>query len=485
MSEKKICYLTQCAGCIPPNYTCFRSRDIILLSYKQNTPDTDIFFPNSTWTAGRNKLFELAIQKEYDYYVFLDGDLNIDESLLKQFETILNKIDYPIIVPNMWNYNTRISSYKIKYNRKGIQNNLFKAQSVDWFDGAMNAFHKNSIRKLLPYNVRYDSTSWWYSQLCLILKSNFLFKNQIVQINNINIINNSHSNYPRDMNNTSEVVDKYIKENSMEKLEMSKAIEIYLDTNQMKIEYLSGHKKIINIVFKLLNKYKEINYIDVGVANGMMFKEMINQGFKINNIKSVGIDPLLYIYNKNKSNYLSNYNVLLECAITIKDNEELNFYVQKNRACSSLNEINHEYISNTIGGDCFYLPKTTNGTNIITTQKKIKVISRTMSSIIKELKLNDEIIHFLKVDAQGQDLNVIKSLDKYLKNVLFIMIETTMPHIKNGTLYKNSTTYTQDLEFLKNNNFEVVCVEKLLESDADALFYNKSLIKQSLETSFK
>jgi hypothetical protein len=232
---KNVYYLTQCEGAPPTNYSCLKSRDHLILSYKSNTSQTDIYYPNSTWTTGRNKLFEIAIQKDYDYYVFLDGDLNLTEEILQKFENLLNELDYPIIVPNM-GQNTRKSHYDIKYNRKGLMNDLFKIQTVDWFDGAFNAFNKNSIQQLLPYESKYDVTSWWYSQLLLILKSNFLFKNQIVQINEINITNLNHSSYPQNMNDVKEICNKYIEENSMETLSMSNAIEITSNKEVNKVE---------------------------------------------------------------------------------------------------------------------------------------------------------------------------------------------------------------------------------------------------------
>lgn len=473
--HKKIYYLTQCKCSLPTNYSCLKSRDHLILSYKSNTSQTDIYYPNSTWTTGRNKLFEIAIQKEYDYYVFLDEDLNLTEEILQKFENILNELDHPIIVPNMWGYNTRKSNYDIKYNRKGLMNDSFKMQTVDWFDGAFNAFNKNSIQQLLPYESEYDVQSWWYSQLLLIIKSNFLFKNQIVQINEINITNQLHSSYPTNMNNVKQICNKYIEENSMETLSMSNAIEIRQGIDLSLNENYPGYKRIVSIISKLLVNYKMINFIDVGVANGMILKHMIDLGMKLENINSIGIDPLLNDYYFSMDNHLPKYNTLLNYPISVEDDIECDFFVQKDLTCSSLNKINIDYISTTKNTDTFYLPE--NRKNVIITDRVIKVNTKKLSTLIKDLKLDNEIIHFLKIDAQGQDLNVIKSCEEYLKNVLFIMVETTMPTIENGTLYKDSSNFKQDNEFLEKNNFKLLRLEKLLESDADALYYNNSLIK--------
>ena len=39
-----------------------------------------------------------------------------------------------------------------------------------------------------------------------------------------------------------------------------------------------------------------INFIDVGVANGMILKHMIDLGMKLENINAIGVDPLLKDY---------------------------------------------------------------------------------------------------------------------------------------------------------------------------------------------
>ena len=229
MEKKTYLYLIQVESKIPKTLEHFKNKDTIILSYKEETEDTDIFYPKSSWTTGRNKLFQEAIKRNYDYYIFLDCDLDITENKINNFENIINNFDYnyPIIAPKMWKYNTVPGNYGIKYDRKGLENKLFKNQTIDWFDGAFNAFHKDSITKLLPYVETYDNQCWHYSQLLLILKSNYLFKNKIIQLNTINIDNNMmHTFYPRNMRNVKLIVNNYIKDNNMESLSMSDAIEI-------------------------------------------------------------------------------------------------------------------------------------------------------------------------------------------------------------------------------------------------------------------
>ena len=80
----------------------------------------------------------------------------------------------------------------------------------------------------------------------------------------------------------------------------------------------------------------------------------------------------------------------------------------------------------------------------------------------------------MKVDAQGNDLNVIKSGEIYLKNIMFIVMESNSD--TTSTLYENTTKFTEDYEYLKSHNFELITKEILLRDDYDCLYYNKELI---------
>jgi len=75
--KKKMLYMIQSSSKLPEIYECLKNKNFVLLSYKENTPETNIFYPNSTWTTGRNKLREYALNlnEKYDYYIFLDEDV--------------------------------------------------------------------------------------------------------------------------------------------------------------------------------------------------------------------------------------------------------------------------------------------------------------------------------------------------------------------------------------------------------------------------
>ena len=173
---------------------------------------------------------------DYDYYVFLDDDLSIDNQALSKFESILQKSEFPVIFPALWGYDeSDTNDFRLaKYMKKGKANHSWKYQTVDWYDGAFTAFHRSSIHMLLPYEPKWDAESWYYSQLFLILKSNYLFRNQIVQINAIKINENfQHTYYPRQMSNANAIVEAFVRENGMGNMEsLSTRKEIFLVDNE-------------------------------------------------------------------------------------------------------------------------------------------------------------------------------------------------------------------------------------------------------------
>jgi hypothetical protein len=106
--------------------------------------------------------------------------------------------------------------------------------------------------------------------------------------------------------------------------------------------------------------------------------------------------------------------------------------------------------------------------------KKKIVKTKTLKNIIKK-NLKNEIIHILKIDAQGNDLNIIKSIGNYLNNVMFIVMKSNSDIIT--TLYKNSTHFSEDYAYLKSHNFELLTKEILLRDNFDCLYYNINLIQ--------
>lgn len=189
-------YLIQAKGSLPSIYECLRSRDFILLSYKEQTQDSHIYFPNSTWTTGRNKLREYALnlKKKYDYYIFLDEDVVFleknQEDGFTEVERLIRKYLPIIATPNYVGY------YEAHAQKRVEQ--ITEATTTIEVDALFNIFSYESFtsEKLFPYVDKFDSISWWASQWILICLM-YAYDKEIMLFNFLKIGNMQGSEYPK------------------------------------------------------------------------------------------------------------------------------------------------------------------------------------------------------------------------------------------------------------------------------------------------
>lgn len=108
---------------------------------------------------------------------------------------------------------------------------------------------------------------------------------------------------------------------------------------------------------------------------------------------------------------------------------------------------------------------------------QIKVKNTSLEKIIAE---NDILpVDFLKIDAQGCDLDVVKSAGKYLKDIRFIQIEAVSSHDLDVVLYSGQQLMEQDIEDMDKLGFSVLKIvdySAKASPEADILFYNRSLV---------
>ena len=198
LDEKKIepsvkcLYLIQSSSGFPEAYRSFKN-DIkyVLLNYKENTEETDIFFPNSTWTTGRNKLREYALKlkEQYDYYIFVDEDIMFPKRTqsFKTLENSLTRYRPYIGTPYLQNYPNTMSVPPTS-----------NAYYVMLFDGICNAFSNEAFNnnKIFPYIDTFDKVSWHISQYIMIMLCS-LYKKGVVLFFDVPIGNTMHQRYPR------------------------------------------------------------------------------------------------------------------------------------------------------------------------------------------------------------------------------------------------------------------------------------------------
>jgi hypothetical protein len=228
--------------------------------------------------------------------------------------------------------------------------------------------------------------------------------------------------------------------------------------------------KDLKELFIYLNNYESINIVDVGAANGLFKNEY--SGYLNNKNFWVGVEP-----NKNY-NTKTGYDLWFYNAIDdVEERKIVKFNINQDAYCSSLLEINKEIITKDITkkDDLWYCPSEI---STIISVEDVEVLS--LKDLLEQIpKFENELIHFLKIDAQGVDIRVVKSLKDYVKNTLFIMIESIVNTDNNLILYKNQTTFSEDNEVMNQLGFK-----KLFDIDysricpeVDVIYYNINLLK--------
>jgi hypothetical protein len=104
------------------------------------------FYPHSTWTMGRNRLYQLGLRQEqlrgeeYDYFIFADDDIELTSKA-----NITNPIDewYSFL------HQTQPAIGIGRYRQIGWESS--HVVSMCYFDAVLNAFHRDTLPVLLPY----------------------------------------------------------------------------------------------------------------------------------------------------------------------------------------------------------------------------------------------------------------------------------------------------------------------------------------------
>jgi FkbM family methyltransferase len=94
-----------------------------------------------------------------------------------------------------------------------------------------------------------------------------------------------------------------------------------------------------------------------------------------------------------------------------------------------------------------------------------------LDTFIEEQGLQDATIDYLHIDAQGVDLDVLKSLGKYIKNIRRGVVETVADVNKSIYLNQENNTLQRVEEFLGEHGFIVERVEGNDNTDCEYNVY--------------
>ena len=220
LRPSRFLYLSQTEKCLPNyllsadvigNSTACQC-DVLVLSYKgqcSKNPHKHVkylFNSSTSWASGRNFLYEKALARgeEYLYYIFLDDDIGLSTKTpnanpWREFEDFLKQIEPAVAAVNT---DTNGMLQHILNGRKQKGCPLNKTPNYSYlptarFDPAMNAYHYEAAKYILPYTTLYDKTSWWYNDLYFEIKCEVTFAGQTVLHTRVTGRNPKHRSYPR------------------------------------------------------------------------------------------------------------------------------------------------------------------------------------------------------------------------------------------------------------------------------------------------
>ena len=194
----------------------------------------------------------------------------------------------------------------------------------------------------------------------------------------------------------------------------------------------------IKPVLKELTAYDNVNVIDVGAARGSFMDELshvfVDAGLGDTEIYSIGIDP---IHREAEEKYDT---FIRACVDNVESPREEDLYIhdkddQAHSLCISVLED---------GGTGEFYPADS--------RRKVWVLNLNTIIDYHWWLFDEQIIHFLKIDAEGKDLDIVESLSQEnLKRIKYIALEC-----KNGApRYEGDRDIDECIEYMKSIGFDV------------------------------
>ena len=223
-------YLVQTESCLPLNLASLEVLgdpsscicDVLVLNFKErcsniSLPHVEYVFDSSTtWTTGRNLLYELAMKRNkiYHYYIFMDDDIelyiikeeNKTQNPWRAFESSLKSIEPAVgVVYELWDLQ---KLYNYRKAKNCTLNRTHDFIPIVYFDAAFNAFHYKAVQHILPYSARFDNITWWYSQVDIDIKCELMFRGQVALHTYILAKNSKHRLYKRKYVGSQAIIQK-------------------------------------------------------------------------------------------------------------------------------------------------------------------------------------------------------------------------------------------------------------------------------------
>lgn len=186
--SKRFAYLVQGRADLVASFSVLHgdSSDLFFLTYDEalEIPSAgSIFDPNVSWAEGRNNLLGLARENDYEYFIFLDDDVQFTNGNYGEFERLLEAYSPYVGLPLV-----------DEIERSGRWCPDLEIQLPIALDQVMQAFSREAVEDgvLVPYRTEFDKSSWWYS--CEINQHQILsmFRRRTAQFNTVRVKNMNH-----------------------------------------------------------------------------------------------------------------------------------------------------------------------------------------------------------------------------------------------------------------------------------------------------
>ncbi|TAE70158.1 MAG: FkbM family methyltransferase [Bacteroidetes bacterium] len=190
-----------------------------------------------------------------------------------------------------------------------------------------------------------------------------------------------------------------------------------------------GEDLIISFLFKMINR-EFISYLDIGANN-----PDINNNtylFYQKGSRGICIEPIPYLYNEIRK--VRPHDICLNAAVSIDDSKSTDFYVLNDYSLSTLSKLEAE---NRIKDKQFFI------------KEILKIPTININSIFKKY-FNGKTPNLVSLDAEGVDLQILKTIDFQLYRPFVFCIETCSYNESH-----NKSKVKEIIDFMLLNNYFV------------------------------
>ncbi len=235
---------------------------------------------------------------------------------------------------------------------------------------------------------------------------------------------------------------------------------------------LKNHQDALEVIASFFNasRMPKINLIDVGCYKGYFLDRF--QSLVRKPIFSVGIDPVRW-------EHVLPYSAFIEGAVTNQPEGSYDFYEYNDPMCNSLKKMNVDKITHDPAerSERYFVER-----HIETLTNVRSIEAAPLAALIQRLKMENEILHFLKIDAQGCDLEVFLSLHEFIPRCLFVQLESLASKNKDIALYENQALFEEEKPVLEKYGFKLFSMTDYGQTgaspEADVIFLNLPLFNQ-------